>query len=191
MLINLYDATPGGIGAVPVRLPASSAPQTDRLPRLMLFVHPRCPCSHASLRQLQQLLDAYPESFQPEVWLVKPPEAPADWDQGARDKISALVPAAPVFCDEGGTRARSYGARTSGHALLYTVDGQLLFSGGITALRGHEGPNAGERAIAALLTGETASRASTPVFGCPLFSAEQVPQNSDASEAALESDGER
>ena len=56
---------------------------------------------------------------------------------------------------------------TSGHALLFDRDGRLLFRGGITPARGHEGDNFGASAIAARLAGRPA-RAEAPVFGCPI-----------------------
>jgi hypothetical protein len=44
-----------------------------------------------------------------------------------------------------------------------------VFSGGITASRGHEGDNAGRAAIEQLVRHERADRLSTWVFGCALF----------------------
>jgi hypothetical protein len=52
--------------------------------------------------------------------------------------------------------------------LLYDTAGRLLFSGGITAARGHSGDNAGREAIVALLAGAPTDRTQTPVFGCKL-----------------------
>jgi hypothetical protein len=58
---------------------------------------------------------------------------------------------------------------------LYGPGGDLLFSGGITAARGHSGDNCGRSTIISLLTEETANApvragpAQTFVFGCPLF----------------------
>jgi hypothetical protein len=64
--------------------------------------------------------------------------------------------------------AGRFGAETSGHTLLYGADGRLLFSGGITASRGHAGENAGESAIIALVNHQTPLRSQTLVFGCSL-----------------------
>jgi hypothetical protein len=44
----------------------------------------------------------------------------------------------------------------------------LLFSGGITASRGHAGGNAGESAIVALVNHQTPAQTETLVFGCAL-----------------------
>ena len=40
-------------------------------------------------------------------------------------------------------RRQRFGAETSGQTLLYDRDGRLLFSGGTTGSRGHDGDNAG------------------------------------------------
>jgi hypothetical protein len=52
--------------------------------------------------------------------------------------------------------------------VLYNAAGALLFSGGITAARGHEGDNAGREMVLAHLAANDAGRRA-PVFGCPLF----------------------
>ena len=73
-----------------------------------------------------------------------------------------------VVFDPDGVEARRFGAETSGHTLLFGADGRLLFSGGITASRGHAGDNAGESAIVALVNNQTPTRTQTLVFGCSL-----------------------
>ena len=75
-----------------------------------------------------------------------------------------------VRVDPEGVEARRFGSQTSGQIMLYDADGQLLFSGGITAARGHSGDNAGRNAILSLLTSGSSEQRGTPVFGCPLFS---------------------
>jgi hypothetical protein len=72
--------------------------------------------------------------------------------------------------DADGSEARRFGAETSGHTLLFDPNGSLLFSGGITASRGHAGRNAGESAIIAAVNGKRTDRTGTPVFGCSLIS---------------------
>jgi len=60
--------------------------------------------------------------------------------------------------------------------LLYDISGRLVFDGGITSARGHQGDNAGRSAISALLTGQhdVVVRA-TPVFGCLIVPASTDP----------------
>jgi hypothetical protein len=50
----------------------------------------------------------------------------------------------------------------------------LLFQGGITASRGHEGENAGENAIVAIVNGRAAPQNKTLVFGCALPDRKQL-----------------
>jgi hypothetical protein len=73
-----------------------------------------------------------------------------------------------VVVDPEGLEAGRFGAETSGHTLLYGTDGRLLFSGGLTASRGHAGENVGESAIIALVNHQTPLRSQTLVFGCAL-----------------------
>jgi hypothetical protein len=85
-----------------------------------------------------------------------------------------------VVRDDSGREAGRFGAATLGQTLLYDADGSLLFSGGITAARGHAGDNAGRSELVSLLNrglsapvvtmnrGQSA-RDATHVFGCPLF----------------------
>ncbi len=74
-----------------------------------------------------------------------------------------------VSFDEEGLLAQKFGVETSGHVLLYDGNGQLLFSGGITGLRNHEGANAGRDALLAFSQGQSHRLKETPVFGCLLY----------------------
>jgi hypothetical protein len=84
------------------------------------------------------------------------------WDQ------AAALPGVRPIRDEGGRYARLFGARTSGQVLVFDPGARLVFSGGITAGRGHGGDNVGRAAVLALLAGREAGTATAPVFGCPL-----------------------
>jgi hypothetical protein len=105
-----------------------------------------------------------------EVVFVKPEGAGPDWSHTALRQQAAAIPGVRLI-DDDGTLARRLGAETSGYVVLYDARGELLFSGGITRSRGHEGESAGRQAILALLKGEAAAPvgARTPVYGCPLF----------------------
>jgi hypothetical protein len=73
--------------------------------------------------------------------------------------------------DDGGVEARRFGVKTSGTVLLYSALGRLLFHGGITGSRGHEGDNYGITRLAAALrggAGDTAVPVVSRVFGCAL-----------------------
>jgi len=102
------------------------------------------------------------------VLFVKPPGAGPDWDDTDLRRSAAEIPGVTVLTDENGTEAGRFGAETSGHTLVFDRRGALIFSGGITASRGHAGANTGESAVLAALKQEPMLRNRTPVFGCSL-----------------------
>ena len=102
------------------------------------------------------------------VLFVKPENAERGWDDTDLRSSAAAIPGVSVMTDEDGKEAERFGAKTSGHTVVFGSNGILAFSGGITASRGHVGSNAGENAVLALLTERSAERARTPVFGCSL-----------------------
>ena len=101
------------------------------------------------------------------VLIWQPPGSPADWANTNVKTIAQSIPGVRVLNDVNGEESRRFGAETSGHTVLFTATGHLLFSGGITQSRGHEGDNVGESAIISLLDDEKmAAPRSTSVFGC-------------------------
>lgn len=107
---------------------------------------------------------------------------PEGWERTGLWSSAAAISGVMVRADIDGEAARRFGAATSGQALLYAIDGRLLFSGGITESRGHEGDNAGRSAIAALVLGaKTATPAASPVYGCPLFNGLPLAGSSERS----------
>ena len=136
-------------------------------PTLIMLVHPQCPCSRASLTELSRLMALCPKRANVSVLFLRPagcPEAFADTD--LRRQAQA-IPGVMVATDDNGDAARRFGAATSGETLLYAPSGRLLFHGGLTGSRGHEGDNAGLSAAAAWLHGASGPSQS-PVYGCPM-----------------------
>jgi hypothetical protein len=168
--LEAYKSRPGSTGRTPAVLPECEAgADWGGRPLLLMFVHPRCPCSQASLGELAEILAREPNKVSAAVVFVKPAGAGSEWSQTALRKQAAAIPNLRLI-DDDGTLAHRFGAETSGHVVLYDADGKLVFSGGITRSRGHEGDNSGRRAICARLEGTANDApAQTPVFGCPLF----------------------
>lgn len=149
-----------------------SAP-TDR-PRLVVFLHPLCPCSRATLAELERVLDRAPDRADLEFVLVWEGDAPPADEIGLCEAVESLArarSARSVRLDLRGVEARRFGAATSGEILLYASDGSLRFHGGITRARGHAGANDGADVLVELLLERASGPAAFPVFGCPLFSA--------------------
>ena len=165
-----YENSPGTVGGTPKTWPAESRVElaTD-LPTLVMMVHPHCPCSRASVSELGLLLAQVQGRVNANVLFVRPLGVPKNWEIGELWASVARMPGVKLNVDHDGVEARRFGSSTSGHALLYNTQGKLLFSGGITASRGHSGDNDGRTAIVALLTQGRAATYETPVFGCQLF----------------------
>jgi hypothetical protein len=165
-----YESTPGPVGVVGASWPATSSIQrSGPNPTLVMLAHPHCPCTRASIGELAQIVAETQGKLKAYVLFTKPPGTGADWDDTELRRSAAAIPGVAVVTDANGTEARRFGAETSGHTLLFAPDGALLFSGGITASRGHAGRNAGESAIIAAVNGQRSERARTPVFGCSLI----------------------
>jgi hypothetical protein len=54
--------------------------------------------------------------------------------------------------------------------VLYGPQGDLLFQGGITMSRGHEGDNPGRSALESLVRHKLFNQVRTSVYGCSLLS---------------------
>lgn len=89
-------------------------------------------------------------------------EGPASIAAAARSVAGASV----IEDDE--REAARFGVKASGQLLVYGRDARLLFNGGITPARGHEGDSRGaDLALRALTPAfEGAPRSSADVFGC-------------------------
>jgi len=165
-----YENSPGSVGGVPKTWPAESQVQhSPNLPTLVMMVHPHCPCSSASISELRLLLTEVPGRVNANVAFVRPLGVPEKWEIAGLWESVANMPGVKLSVDNDGIEARRFGSSTSGHVMLYNTQGQLVFSGGITAARGHSGENDGRSAIVALLTQGQAATDETPVFGCQLF----------------------
>jgi hypothetical protein len=165
-----YKSTSGEMAEAPARWPQGTLLQrVAGRPTLVMFAHPKCACTRASLAELNRL--AAQRSFDTLVVFLSPSGTTADFVQSDLWRTASAIPRARVVRDDAGVEAARFGAGTSGAALLYASDGSLLFRGGITPARGHEGDSFGKERILALLDGRPADRRDAPVFGCQLADA--------------------
>jgi len=137
-----YQNAPGTPADAPSSWPSETSLQrVSSKGALIVFAHPRCSCTRATMGELARLMRHVQDHVVTHVVFVQP---------------------------EGYDRARRFGAFTSGQVLYYDADKQLRFAGGITGSRGHEGNNKGRQALRDLILTGTAPRASSFVFGCAL-----------------------
>lgn len=161
-----------GILAVYANRPgtAAVAPKTFRVagkPKLMVFLHPECPCSRSTLEELDRVLASVDKDrVDASAYVYAPHEMGVKWAEGALYRRAKSIPGLRVELDWDGRFANSLDVWTSGQTMLYAANGHLAFSGGITASRGHEGDNSGATALIQFLRTGATSIHSTPVFGC-------------------------
>lgn len=136
---------------------------------LLMFVHPHCPCSGASLSELDRMLARCPRIVNVQVVFWKPPAAADDWTDSKLWKRAQQIGLAQAVWDNGGEETRRFDCRASGETLLYSADGELVFRGGLTASRGHEGGSRGQEALLAYLRDGVRPQQAAPAFGCSLF----------------------
>lgn len=153
---------------------------------LLVFVHPYCPCTLATLKNLQDL--SIPETVT--VSVVQLRNRKLESIHTPFSGISRILEKKGwnLVLDDDGVEAKTFGATTSGECMLFGPTGRLLFAGGITASRGHLGDNPGlellsgtiqqigkEPPLASQLPtmpqlAKKLTRSEFPTFGCPLFS---------------------
>jgi hypothetical protein len=165
----VYESRPAPRSAV-----AEMWPEQSGLERnaggfsLVMAVHPKCPCTRASVAELNTLMLGFGGRVRAIALVTKPFELPDLWSESDITARLREIPNVEVVRDLGGAKSDAFGARSSGQTLLYDADGRLVFEGGITAFRGHEGPSVGGEALERIVAGTAAATDRTKVFGCSL-----------------------
>lgn len=167
-----YKTTPGAAADLRQAWPAASRiPRDGARPTLVMMAHPQCVCTRASVGELENLMQRVRGRMAVRVVFVTPRGAARSWTESDTWRTVQRMPGVTSWIDEGGLEAARFGARTSGQVFLFAADGRLLFSGGITPLRGHLGDSAGqERIVSLVMTGRAndLTGATSRVFGCAL-----------------------
>ena len=181
-LLARYERAPGLPADARAQWPAGTRLALDASrPTLVMLAHPRCTCTRASLAELAEVMARARSRPKAYVVFIKPGVMPADWEHSDLWQASARIPDVTIVRDDGGVEAQRFGAETSGQTFLYDAAGRLLFSGGTTGARGHEGDNAGRASILALLNRERTTMASSFVFGCSLFATGDRPTSEEST----------
>jgi hypothetical protein len=179
------DVSPSGVIE---RWPSGSKlPQRPDHSTLVLFLHPKCPCSRATLSELERLFTSIEGRTIGKLDFVVDATVPAnpgdDWLNTATLERAKTIPGAQIFIDRGGIEAATFGATTSGFVMLFDENNARRYAGGVTESRGHEGDSAGSRDLARILCGEVNITESIPAFGCRLC----LPENQSRMKAASDS----
>ncbi len=165
----VYEHRPAPAAAVPDRWPGDVehvSLATDS-PTLVMAIHPRCPCSEASLASLDALVRGSQPRPRTIILITIPEDGDTAWTSGKLWRQAQGVPGAVALPDPSGGLAARFGALTSGQAAIYARDGGLLFQGGLTPARGKTAPiSALQGALSSLR--EERPAAASPVYGCGL-----------------------
>jgi hypothetical protein len=172
--IQNYSSTPGLAAEAPASWPGSALvlPQAGHA-TLVMFIHPQCSCTRASLEELRTILysgRAGSKRGAVSAWVVvlRPAGMSEEWAHSGTWETAREMPGVTVVTDSTGTEADRFGAFTSGHTVLYDAAGRLLFTGGITGARGHVGDNAGRERVVNLIETGNADAGTHEVYGCGL-----------------------
>lgn len=173
-----FEKTPGDVGAARYRWPAGSqCSLSSKHPTLVMFVHPRCGCSQASLSELSRLMNHCQGLVEAQVVFLQPRSSDPDWSQSKLWDYAHEIPGVTVRQDIDGVEHRRFNARISGELFVYQPSGELSFHGGITGGRGHTGDNPGRSTIESLLLNRASCCATAPVYGCELESQPTIDTN--------------
>jgi hypothetical protein len=142
------------------------------LPTLILFFHPHCPCTNSTIRNLERLSVQLSKRANIVAFGFCPKLENDSWIESPITSALKRLEA-NVVVDKDGQHCSKFGAFTSGHVLLYGHNGELLFTGGITAGRGHEGDCAATWDLLQKVDGLSTSISRWPVYGCPILRNEE------------------
>lgn len=139
-------------------------------PTVVVCIHPRCPCSEATLDTLETLLAAAHNTTAYAIFSM-PDNASPDWANAELIRRARAIRGLTVVLDAGGRRCGAFGAKSSGQTFLYDTDGRLTFAGGLTPGRGEQGASTGSVFISSALSGHATPTRTirSAVFGCALY----------------------
>ncbi|MDF1665399.1 MAG: hypothetical protein P1V97_26795 [Planctomycetota bacterium] len=150
-------------------------PSTDG-PTLLIFLHPHCPCSQATLSELERQQRYWPKNLRVTFVFIQVQGMSEDWVKTDLWKRSSRLSGVELTIDKDGREAYLFGASSSGEVRLFNKLGQSLFIGGVTPSRGHEGDSAPGQSLLSRLENNTHEPCEYPVFGCELFDNQELEQ---------------
>ncbi|MFN3192827.1 MAG: RedB [Aureliella sp.] len=144
---------------------------------LFVFYHPRCPCTQSTARNLAKISAFLRNDVNLTAFAYVPAEANESWLETSTTREFAGIPGCTIALDSEAKMSRLFEVHTSGHVLLYGHRGELLFSGGITPSRGHEGDCRSGNDLVRLINDGLGSKdvpVEWPSFGCRIYSEEEI-----------------
>jgi hypothetical protein len=175
-LLMSHETIAGAQAPAPTVAPHIANIRFDGKPVVIMFAHPKCQCTEASLTELQNIYMAVGSKAEYYVFFVRPSDEPVGWEHTRIWNEAASLPYVTVQVDPDCALAKQLGAETSGHTICYDALGHLTYTGGITLGRAHTGRNPGEDSVIEALLGQPRTITHSAVFGCALYAAPTAPQ---------------
>lgn len=179
LILIHYASRPGATMDASSKWPADThLSRSAQHPTLIMFAHPHCPCSRASVDELADIVSECQGSVDVQIVFYCPNLTDANWKETSLVRQAAQLSKAAIFFDCNAQELQRFRATISGQVMLFSTTGKLLFNGGITASRGHVGESYGKSSVISLLrTPPQTILASTtaqrfPTFGCTLVQPE-------------------
>lgn len=167
-----YSGTAGTSQPVPIERPIDSRLKfTPDSLNVILFLHPKCSCSHATVNLYRDAISFATLPVQTQFVFFCPKNEGDDWVMDRLWNSAKPIPSSSRLIDRAGEEAKRFNINTSGHVLVYDREGILVFGGGITTRRGHEGTSLGSETLRKIVQGKPFHKLALPVFGCPIFAA--------------------
>lgn len=154
--------------AAAIRWPAlAHLSRSQHVPTLVVFLHPHCHNSTATLFELEQLLPTLKGRVQIYITMYAPEDLGDSWSKKSVWRQATKMRNVNLYLDKNGEDSELFGAQSSGEMFLYDTSGDLLFHGGVTRTFGIAGQNKGAEALVAWLTQQSRSDIAheTPVWG--------------------------
>ena len=149
---------------------ATQLPISKQGPTLIAFLHAKCPCSRASINEIDRLLTSHGKDLKTIFVFSKEKDLELAWIQESELYKKAQKMSVEIIIDPNNSEAKVFKAQTSGKVFLVSPKQEILFQGGVTASRGHEGNNSGITAIQKILAGKNSQIDFQPSFGCLIYS---------------------
>ncbi|QDV47128.1 hypothetical protein Enr13x_70370 [Stieleria neptunia] len=176
-----YSSRPGRAGQAPRQLTDLALLEASwtgdvpgiplgEMPTLLVFYHPKCPCTAATVRVLERLQPRFKPTLRIIAVAYCPPDQDDAWIESRTTTALSNLTGTQTVIDRGGKLSEQFGALVSGHLLLYGADGRLTFSGGITPYRGHEGDSPSSLDLLRRINAPPDDCGQWAVFGCSIAS---------------------
>jgi hypothetical protein len=159
------------IGRAEVIWPSdSSLEQSPDRCTLVMFAHPRCPCTLASLDSLARVMGVADCKAVVVFWQPDSDSQPVEsssWRNSPSIKLAEKMQDVSIYFDRSGAEFKKFGVNTSGHCMAFSKGGVQLFTGGLTSSRGHVGPSAASDSLIQSIQSVKPTKPS-PVYGCTI-----------------------